>query len=111
MNKVGKVVKEHTMQIILVLVVIFFNIMTKGKMMMPANFSALINQNAYVYILATGMLMCMLIKGNIDLSVGSVVCFADAVGAVLMVKKGVPVFLAMLIMLIVGLAIAVLWVG
>lgn len=108
MNKVGKVLKEHTMQIILVLVVIFFNIMTKGKMMMPANFSALINQNAYVYILATGMLMCMLIKGNIDLSVGSVVCFADAVGAVLMVKKGVPVFLAMLIMLIVGLAIGCL---
>ncbi|MCR5421712.1 MAG: sugar ABC transporter permease [Lachnospiraceae bacterium] len=93
------------MQIILVLVVIFFNAMTKGKMMMPANFSALINQNAYVYILATGMLMCMLIKGNIDLSVGSVVCFVDAVGAVLMVKKGVPVFLAMLVMLIVGLAI------
>ncbi len=105
MNKVGKVLKEHTMQIILVLVVIFFNAMTKGKMMMPANFSALINQNAYVYILATGMLMCMLIKGNIDLSVGSVVCFVDAVGAVLMVKKGVPVFLAMLVMLIVGLAI------
>ena len=108
MNKVGKVLKEHTMQIILVLVVIFFNITTKGKMMMPANFSALINQNAYVYILATGMLMCMLIKGNIDLSVGSVVCFADAVGAVLMVKKGVPVFLAMLVMLIVGLAIGCL---
>ena len=105
MNKVGKVLKEHTMQIILVLVVIFFNITTKGKMMMPANFSALINQNAYVYILATGMLMCMLIKGNIDLSVGSVVCFADAVGAVLMVKKGVPVFLAMIVMLLVGLAI------
>ena len=105
MKNVGKVLKEHTMQIILVLVVIFFNITTKGKILMPANFSALINQNAYVYILATGMLMCMLIKGNIDLSVGAVVCFVDAVGAVLMVKKGVPVPIAMLVMLLVGLAV------
>ena len=105
MNNVGKILKAHTMKIILVLVVIFFTVMTKGNMMMPANITALINQNAYVYVLATGMLMCMLIKGNIDLSVGSVVCFVDAVGAVLMVKKGVPIPVAMLLMLIIGLVI------
>ena len=105
MKNVGLIFKKYTMPIVLVLVVIFFNAMTKGKMLLPANFTALINQNAYVYILATGMLMCMLIKGNIDLSVGSVVCFADAVGAVLMVKKGFGVFPSMLIMLLLGLLI------
>ena len=105
MKNAGKVLKAHTMKIILVLVVIFFSVMTKGNMMMPANITALINQNAYVYVLATGMLMCMLIKGNIDLSVGSVVCFVDTIGAVLMVKKGLPVPVVMLAMLVVGLII------
>lgn len=95
------------MKIVLVLVVIFFWIMTKdsSSILMPANITALINQNAYVYVLATGMLMCMLIKGNIDLSVGSVVCFVDTIGAILMVKKGLPVPVVMLAMLIVGLII------
>ena len=108
MNNVVKILKAHTMKIILVLVVIFFWIMTKdggNSILNPVNITALINQNAYVYVLATGMLMCMLIKGNIDLSVGSVVCFVDTVGAILMVKQGLPVPVAMLAMLIVGLLI------
>ena len=108
MNNVGKILKAHTMKIILVLVVIFFWIMTKdggNSILNPVNITALINQNAYVYVLATGMLMCMLIKGNIDLSVGSVVCFVDTVGAILMVKQGLPVPVAMLAMLILGLLI------
>ncbi len=109
MNNIGKILKVHTMKIVLVLVVIFFWIMTRGNssILMPANVTALINQNAYVYVLATGMLMCMLIKGNIDLSVGSVVCFVDTVGAILMVKKGLPVPVVMLAMLVVGLIIGV----
>ena len=108
MNNVGKILKAHTMKIILVLVVIFFWIMTKdggNSILNPVNITALINQNAYVYVLATGMMMCMLIKGNIDLSVGAVVCFIDAIGAQLMVNKGVPIPLAMLAMLGVGLLI------
>lgn len=108
MNSVGKTLKAHTMKIVLVLVVIFFWIMTRGSsILMPANVTALINQNAYVYVLGTGMMMCMLIKGNIDLSVGAVVCFVDTVGAILMVKKGLPVPVVMLAMLGVGLAIGV----
>ncbi len=104
-TNIAKIFKEHTMQIVLVLVVIFFAITTSGSILTPANFNALIAQNAYVYILATGMMMCMLIKGNIDLSVGAVVCFVDAIGAQLMVNKGVPIPIAMLLMLLVGLAI------
>ncbi len=47
----------------------------------------------------------MLIKGNIDLSVGAVVCFVDAIGAQLMVNKGFAFPVAMLAMLVVGLLI------
>jgi len=105
MKSVAKIFKEHTMQIVLVLVVIFFSITTSGSILTPANFNALIAQNAYVYVLATGMMMCMLIKGNIDLSVGAVVCFVDAIGAQLMVNKGYSFPVAMLAMLAVGLLI------
>ena len=108
MSTIKNILKYHTMKIVLVLVFAFFAWRTTGNMLKPANFTALINQNAYVYILATGMMMCMLIKGNIDLSVGSVVCFIDAIGAQFMVNKGMPVPVAMLLMLIVGLLIGAL---
>ncbi|MBQ6319446.1 MAG: sugar ABC transporter permease [Lachnospiraceae bacterium] len=102
MEKVGKIFKEHTMQIILVLVVIFFAITTQGKILSALNFDALITQNAYVFILATGMFMCMLIKGNIDLSVGATVCLIDAIGAYMMVDMGISVPVAMIAMVIIG---------
>lgn len=105
MEKVGKIFKEHTMQIILVLVVIFFAITTKGSILSAMNFEALITQNAYVFILATGMFMCMLIKGNIDLSVGATVCLVDALGAYMLVNMGWPVPLAMLAMVLIGCVI------
>ncbi|MBR1908952.1 MAG: sugar ABC transporter permease, partial [Lachnospiraceae bacterium] len=91
-----------TMQIILVLVVIFFAITTQGKILSALNFDALITQNAYVFILATGMFMCMLIKGNIDLSVGATVCLIDAIGAYMMVDMGFSVPVAMISMVLIG---------
>ena len=67
------------------------------------NVSSLISQNAYVFILATGMLLCILTGGNIDLSVGSVVCFVGAIGAVLMVNMKMNMWLAILMALIAGM--------
>ena len=98
-------IKKYAMIIVLVLVVIFFTIMTQGKMLLPQNISNLISQNAYVFILATGMLLCILTGGNIDLSVGSVVCFVGAVGAKLMAEMHVNMFVTIIIMLITGTAI------
>ncbi len=103
MKKAIDLVRKNTMLIVLVLVVLFFAITTKGQMVSAANFTSLVTQNAYVFVLATGMLMCMLTGGNIDLSVGSLVCFIGAIGATLMVIKGVPVSVSILIMIIVGL--------
>ena len=97
--------KKYTMIIVLVLVFGLFAILTGGNILLPANISNIISQNAYVFILATGMLLCILTGGNIDLSVGSVVCFIGAVGAKLMVELGVPMILTILIMLVVGTAI------
>jgi len=98
-------IKKYTMIIVLILVLAFFAFKTKGAILLPMNVSSLISQNAYVFILATGMLLCILTGGNIDLSVGSVVCFVGAIGAVLMVNKGVNMYVAILVMLLVGTAI------
>lgn len=103
-TKVMNWLQKNTMTLILVLVFAFFAWRTEGKILMPNNISNLIAQNAYVFILATGMLLCILTGGNIDLSVGSVVCFAGAVGAVLM-AGGMNMWLAVVIMLAIGLVV------
>ena len=97
--------KKNTMVFVLVIVIAFFSFMTGGAILLPMNVSNLISQNAYVFVLATGMLLCILTGGNIDLSVGSVVCFVGAVGATLMMNFGVPVWLAIIIMIAIGTAI------
>ena len=101
-NKVLDFVNKYTMVIVLVLVIVFFSIQTGGAILYPSNVSNLISQNAYVFVLATGMLLCILTGGNIDLSVGSIVCFVGAVGATLMVSKGIPAPAAVVIMFIIG---------
>ncbi|MBR4175375.1 MAG: sugar ABC transporter permease [Lachnospiraceae bacterium] len=101
-GKVLEILKKNAMLIILVLVYVFFIIMTKGGMFEPLNFNALITQNAYVFVLATGMLMCMLTGGNIDLSCGSFVCFLGAIGGILMTVKQMSPGASIAIMLLVG---------
>lgn len=93
----------------LVLMVILFSITTGGKILFPQNINNLISQNAYVFVLATGMLLCILTGGNIDLSVGSVVCFTGAVGAMIM-DKDVNFLAAVLAMLVIGILIG-MWQG
>lgn len=96
--------KKYTMIIALILVIIFFQIGTGGKILYAQNINNLISQNAYVFVLATGMLLCILTGGNIDLSVGSVVCFAGGIGAVMM-AGGSNMIVAVVVMLAVGLLI------
>ena len=103
-TKILNFVQKYTMIIALVLVTSFFAWRTGGKILLPQNITNIISQNAYVFILATGMLLCILTGGNIDLSVGSVVCFVGTVGAVLM-NKNLNMWLAVLVMLVVGLLI------
>jgi len=104
-TKTLEFIKKYTMIMVLIIVTAFFAWRTEGTLLMPMNISSLISQNAYVFVLATGMLLCILTGGNIDLSVGSVVCFTGAIGAVLMMEKGVNMYVAILVMILVGIAI------
>ena len=106
--KVGSFFQKYTMLIALVVVtIVFANWPGKeGLILLPSNLTGLIAEIAYVFVLATGMLLCILTGGNIDLSVGSVVCFSGAVGCTLM-ASGMNMWIASLIMLAIGLAIGV----
>lgn len=105
-KSVSKFLKKNTMTLALVIVVIFFAAGTGGKILLPQNINNLFSQNGYVFILATGMLLCILTGGNIDLSVGSVVCFCGGIGAVMM-DKDISGVLAFVVMMLVGTAIGV----
>ena len=100
-------VQKYTMVIVLVLVSLFFVWGTGGKILYPQNINNLISQNAYVFILATGMLLCILTGGNIDLSVGSVVCFTGAIGGIMMENMGLPMGVSVIAALLIGALIGV----
>ena len=109
MNKKSflSVLKKNTMLIVLFVVYIAFVFITKGDIFKPANFTSLIDQNAYVYILGAGMLMCMLTGGNIDLSCGSVVCVLGALGGVFMTSWGLGTGVSILLLLGCGIVYGV----
>ncbi|MBR4824061.1 MAG: sugar ABC transporter permease [Spirochaetaceae bacterium] len=94
------------MIVVLVGVMILFEILIRatnhGSLFAPANITNIIRQNAYVAILATGMLCCILTGGNIDLSVGSVVALVGALAGVFIVNWGWPVWLAIVACLLIG---------
>ena len=90
-------------------IVVLFQILTDGKLLLPNNVASLIQQNAYVMILALGMVI-VIIAGHIDLSVGSVVAFVGAVVAVLMREQGWPWWLAIIGALVIGMLVGA-WQG
>ena len=97
--------KQYMMLLMLVVIVALFHVITGGRILRPMNTGNLINQNAYIVILASGMLICILTGGNIDLSVGSGVCMISAIAGVLMVNNHVNIYLSMIICIAIGIGI------
>jgi putative multiple sugar transport system permease protein len=108
-STISMTLKKYTMVIALVVVFIIFAIATEGTIVYPQNITNLLSQNTYVFVLGVGMLLCILTGGNIDLAVGSVLCFAAAVGSTLMNKGASPV-VGVLVMIMVGLLVGI-WQG
>ncbi len=97
-------VRQYGMLIALVVIMLFFWIVTDGILMRPVNLTNLLLQNSYIIIMAIGMLL-IIITGGIDLSVGSVCGFIGGLAAVLIVRYHVNVFVTMLICAAVGIVI------
>jgi putative multiple sugar transport system permease protein len=93
----------------LVIIIILFQFLTGGLTLDPTNLINLVNQNAYVLILAIGMVM-VIIAGHIDLSVGSIAAFVGIVVATAMVSWHFPPAVAVILGLVLGVVIGA-WQG
>ncbi len=109
-NKFKGNLRQYGMLFALVAIMILFEILTDGILLVPQNVTNLVLQNSYVMILAIGMMLCILSGGNIDLSVGSVVALVGSVIGVLIVTYNISMYIAVPIGLIIGLAIGI-WQG
>lgn len=103
-NKSKVNIKQYSMMIALVVIIITFAILTGGKSLKPMNVSNIIFQNSYIVILAVGMLLCILTGGNVDLSVGSVVALVSACAGELIINQGWNPYLAIIVCLVIGTA-------
>ena len=106
-------IKKYTMVIALVVVFILFAVLTEGRLLYAQNMTNLLLQNAYVLVMACGMLMCILTGGNIDLSVGSTVCLVGAIAAQLL-ASGMHAVLVIILCLIISCVVGVwqgFWIG
>lgn len=108
MNELKRLVRDNIRQygmiFALVAILIFFNFYTNGISMTPLNITNLVLQNAYILVLAIGMLLVIL-TGNIDLSVGSVAALVGAVSAILIKKMDVHWIIASAVGLLLGAGI------
>ncbi len=101
---IGKHIREYGLLFALIAIMLFFQIVTGGVLLRPVNITNLFLQNSYIIIMALGMLL-VIVGGNIDLSVGSVMGFVGALAAVMIVSAGLPVMVAVVVCLIVGMVI------
>ncbi|GAA1851482.1 multiple monosaccharide ABC transporter permease [Myceligenerans crystallogenes] len=105
----GRNARQYGIVGALLLIVLLFQWMTGGRLLLPDNIISLIQQNAYVMILAIGMVM-VIVAGHIDLSVGSLVAFIGGAAAIMMADWGWGWPAAILVSLVLGLLIGA-WQG
>lgn len=100
----GGNLQQYTMALALIALIVVFNVISGGRMLTPSNFQNLISGNAYVLVLAIGMVM-VIVVGHIDLSVGSVSAFVGMCVALSIRDLGFPWWLGLLLGLVVGIAV------
>ncbi|MBP7416125.1 MAG: sugar ABC transporter permease [Pyrinomonadaceae bacterium] len=99
--------RAYIMLAVLGLIWIYFHWATPGNTFLTArNLSNLMTQMSVTGIIAVGMLM-VIVSGNIDLSVGSVVGFAGGIAAFLMTTWGFGLPVAIIAAILVGVAVGV----
>ncbi|MGQ7846219.1 multiple monosaccharide ABC transporter permease [Granulosicoccus sp. 3-233] len=93
--------RDYGLLFALIAIMLFFQVVTEGTLLKPVNITNLFLQNSYIIIMALGMLI-VIVGGNIDLSVGSVMGFIGALSAVMIVNLDVPVAVTIPVCLFVG---------
>lgn len=92
-----------------VAIIVLFTILTGGTLLSPENVTNIVLQNAHILIMALGMIL-VIVGGHIDLSVGSVLAFASAVSAVLVIRMGMPWWVGVIAAILTGIIVGI-WQG
>lgn len=101
-------IRQYTMFIALIGIMLIFSLLS-DVFLRPRNLSTLFLQTAHIAVLACGVVL-VIVSGNIDLSIGSVVGLTGAIVAILQARFGLGIIPAVLITLMVGALIGV-WQG
>ena len=99
--------RSYTMLGALILIWLFFHWQTGGTFLSSGNLSNLMLQTSVTGILAVGMLM-LIIAGQIDLSVGSVLALAGGVAAIALTNWGYGLPIAIILAIAVGVFIGLI---
>ncbi len=95
-------VRDYGMYIALLMIIVFFAIVTRGNFIKPQNIADLMNQTGYIAVLAVGMTFIIIIR-HIDLSVGFLAGCLGAASAIGLTSWGLPVYLVIPIILLLGI--------
>src|SRR5260370_21946094 len=98
---VKRIGSEYGLLISRVIIMVFFQVSTRGVLMQPLSLTNLVLQNSYIVIMAVDTLM-VIVSGHIDLSVGSTAGLVGALAAVLMVQFEVNYIWAIIICIAAG---------
>jgi len=94
-------IRDYGMYIALLMIIIFFAIVTDGNFIKAQNIADLMNQTGYIAVLAVGMTFIIIIR-HIDLSVGFLAGCLGAASAIGLTSWGLPVYVVIPAVLIMG---------
>lgn len=97
-------IRDYGMYIALAAIFLIFSILTGGVFLGPINFTNLLNQTAYVSVLAVGMTL-VIVTRQIDLSVGYLGAYLGAFVVVAIENQGMNVFVALSLALIITIIV------
>ncbi len=100
-------IREYGMYIALFVIMGIFTFTTDGIFISSRNISNLLNQTGYIAVLGVGMTLVIVIR-HIDLSVGFLAGFLGAVAAIALVFWGLPVYVVIPMVLVLGIAAGLL---
>lgn len=95
-------IRDYAMFVALFVIMGVFAVATDGLFISSRNIVNLVNQTGYIAVLAVGMTLVIVIR-HIDLSVGFLAGFLGAVAAIAMTSWGLPAYLAILVVLGLGI--------
>lgn len=98
----GLNIRDYGMYIALLIIIVFFGIVTDGNFIKPQNIADLMNQTGYIAVLAVGMTFIIIIR-HIDLSVGFLAGCLGAASAIGLSIWGLPVYLVVPVVLALGI--------